>query len=421
MFNDTYRESIQNKHIGNVGFSSTAKGVTNEAYATKNPHQILASQVPAVDVVGTYGPLVASGIAAGLVEKHIVKLTADPTVNGNKAWLAYEANCTETGHSGRPNVRLDQFIRVANTEYKLRVYGDNGSGSGPNTSKEILASETQFNWEYDASAGVLYFDDDPTNYGFTGPLWGEFYLYVGEFLSDKIDTTTSGAPASDTFLNFTDGVNTATASAPDDTFTIHTAGGLSVIVDPTLKMATISGAPVADRLSADLTYNTGIWEYNSGFSAVPSDMDVYYNGVKNKNSDNDYYTATVSGGTLFIDFAFDTYSSDWVNIVYGDEYGAPGLLRNWINKTSAYTLKPGDRVIIDSTGGSFTLTLPSGPNIGDTVSFIDGGDNCNTNNVTIARNGQKIVGLTQDLTIDTDSANFDLVFYNTSQGWRIVE
>ena len=69
-FDDTYRESIQSKHLSNVGFSSTAKGVTNETYALKNPHQILATQVPVVDVVGTYGALVASGIAAGMVEKH---------------------------------------------------------------------------------------------------------------------------------------------------------------------------------------------------------------------------------------------------------------------------------------------------------------------------------------------------------------
>ena len=129
-FNDTYRESIQIKHLSNVGFTSTAKGVTNEAYALKNPHQVLAAQIPVDDVVSDHGPLTASGVAAGLVEQHTVKLTADPTVNGNKAWVAYEDNCTETGHSARGHVRIDQWMRYAETQYKLRLFEDNGTGTG---------------------------------------------------------------------------------------------------------------------------------------------------------------------------------------------------------------------------------------------------------------------------------------------------
>jgi len=160
-FNDTYVESIQTKHVSNVGFTSTAKGVTNEAFALKNPHQVLSSQIPFIDVVSTYGPLVASGIAAGVAEEHIVKLTADPTVNGNKAWIAYETNCTVSGHSTRGALRVDKWMRYAETQYKLRLYEDNGSSTAPDYSKEILPSEVNFNWEYDASAGIVYFDADP--------------------------------------------------------------------------------------------------------------------------------------------------------------------------------------------------------------------------------------------------------------------
>jgi len=185
-FNDTYRESIQSKHLSNVGFTSTAKGVTNEAFALKNPHQVLASQVPVTDVVSDYGPLTASGIAAGKVEEHIVKLTADPTVNSNKAWIAYEDNCQTAGHSSRGHVRLDQWMRYAETQYKLRLFEDNGTGTGYDSNKEILPSETSFNWEYDQSAGVVYFDADPSANGKTLPLWGVFYKYTGDMVSDSL-------------------------------------------------------------------------------------------------------------------------------------------------------------------------------------------------------------------------------------------
>ena len=108
-FHETYRESIQTKHLSNVGFTSTAKGVTNEGLATRNPHQLLATQIPTVDVITTYGIYTASGIAAGAVEEHIVKLTADPTVNGNKNWVAYETDCTTSCQSARGAVHLNQW------------------------------------------------------------------------------------------------------------------------------------------------------------------------------------------------------------------------------------------------------------------------------------------------------------------------
>jgi len=184
-FNDTYRESIQTKHIANVGFTSTAKGVSNEGNAIANPHQVLASQIPAVDVVGTYGPLVASGISAGLVEKHTVQLTADLTVNGNKAWFATEDNCTTSGHAARGVVKVSQWMRYAETQYKLRLFEDTGSNE-PNYSAEILPSEVNFNWEYDASAGIVYFDEDPSVNGKTLPLWAEIYTYVGDTVEDGL-------------------------------------------------------------------------------------------------------------------------------------------------------------------------------------------------------------------------------------------
>jgi hypothetical protein len=202
-FNDTYRESIQTKHIGNVGFTSTAKGVTNEAYALVNPHQVLASQIPAVDVVGTYGALTADGISAGVVEEHIVKLTADPTVNGNKAWIATENNCTTAGHSSRGSIRLNQWMRVAETQYKLRLYEDTGSNA-PDYTSEILPSEVAFNWEYDPSAGVVYFDDDPSSNGKTTPLWGVFYTYVGDMVEDSLGSTASGVGDLTAFFEDTD-------------------------------------------------------------------------------------------------------------------------------------------------------------------------------------------------------------------------
>jgi hypothetical protein len=173
-FDDTYRESIQSKHIANVGFTSTAKGITNEGFGLENPHQIIASQIPATDVVGTYGPLTASGIAAGLVQEHsLITLTEDTTVNNKKAWYA------EVGGE-----RVTRMMRYAGTQYKLRLYANDGT-------TEILPSETNFNWEYDASVGVVYFDSDPSAH-YTTPLKATFYTYIGDTVADGLGTVSSG-------------------------------------------------------------------------------------------------------------------------------------------------------------------------------------------------------------------------------------
>lgn len=415
-FNDTYRESIQDKHSSNVGFTSTAKGITNEGYPTKNPHQVLASQIPVIDVVNTYGPLVASGIAAGIVEKHVVKLTADPTVNNNKAWVAYEDNCTETGHSGRGHIRLDVWMRYAETQYKLRLFADDGSGN-PDYGTEILPSETNFNWEYDPSAGVVYFDDDPTTH-YTSPLWGVFYKYVGETVYDKIDTTTSGSGGS-AYSHISDGINTHNAQ-PDDTIYFASQGGASVTVNPATGTVTISGGSAAELVDVDLNYNSGVWEYNGGLSAVPSDLQVFLNGNKNRE-DAEYYTATVVGGVLRITFAFTTHPHDWVNCTWSNPVVVGGGMHDWVVVTANAAVNNKDRIIIDSTSSSFTITLPSGPLLGWMISFLDGAGNCNTNNVTLDRNGSNIMGSASDLVIDTDNANFTLVYYDSSNGWRLID
>ena len=94
----------------------------------------------------------------------------------------------------------------------------------------------------------------------------------------------------------------------------------------------------------------------------------------------------------------------------------------WIVKTSNYTASDGDRIVVDTTSsGSYIITLPSGPVYGDRVCLFDAGGNCNTDSVTIGRNGENIQGIGQDLIVDDNNASLELMFYNASRGWVIYE
>ena len=71
---------------------------------------------------------------------------------------------------------------------------------------------------------------------------------------------------------------------------------------------------------------------------------------------------------------------------------ATGSSSSWSKKTSNYTAVSGDKIIGDTTAGTFTVTLPASPTTGNSIIVADGG-NWSMTNLTIARNGSTIEGL----------------------------
>ncbi len=95
--------------------------------------------------------------------------------------------------------------------------------------------------------------------------------------------------------------------------------------------------------------------------------------------------------------------------------------KDWTEKTANYTAVSGDALLLNSTGGAFTVTLPASPSADDYVDFADGAGQLDTNMVTIARNGSNICGTADDLDLDLKNVGFTLVYSSTtSQGWRIA-
>jgi hypothetical protein len=74
----------------------------------------------------------------------------------------------------------------------------------------------------------------------------------------------------------------------------------------------------------------------------------------------------------------------------------------------------------NTSGGAFTLTLPSSPAVGDFVGVIDTNETFNTNALTIARGGSNIMLLAENMTVQTQSAAFNLVYVNATTGWAIT-
>ena len=90
------------------------------------------------------------------------------------------------------------------------------------------------------------------------------------------------------------------------------------------------------------------------------------------------------------------------------------------------TADPNDAVagrgyICNTTGGAFTVTLPTSATLGDKISFIDYAATFDTNNLTVGRNSHKIQGASSDLVVATERAGFSLVYVDATQGWLLTE
>jgi len=144
--------------------------------------------------------------------------------------------------------------------------------------------------------------------------------------------------------------------------------------------------------------------------------DSAYIGMKSAATVSGSYTLTwpaaVAGGNGYL------LKSTTGGVLTWEEADAGGTSWQAV-KTANYTAVAGQGVFCNTTSGSFTLTLPSSPTIGDEVSFIDYAGTFDSNALTIGRNSEKINGASADLTVSVERAANTLVYTDGTQGWLL--
>jgi len=98
--------------------------------------------------------------------------------------------------------------------------------------------------------------------------------------------------------------------------------------------------------------------------------------------------------------------------------GSGGL--SWSIISTNTTASATNGYLVDVSGGTLTLTLPSSPTEGDKVGVCDFTQNAATNNITIDNNGNNIEGSASNYTISTDGKGLLFVYTNSTRGWEIV-
>ena len=93
---------------------------------------------------------------------------------------------------------------------------------------------------------------------------------------------------------------------------------------------------------------------------------------------------------------------------------------SWVSISTATTAAVNTRYLTDTSTAAFTLTLPAAPTAGQFVIIADAKNTFATNNLTVARNGNLIAAIADNLACNVNGATITLTWSgNASQGWIV--
>ena len=278
---------------------------------------------------------------------------------------------TPSGPTATSGTNTTQFATTAFVQSAI-----SGFSAGANVSVSGSAPSSP-------SAGDLWFDDDAL----------VLYVYYADGSSNQWVQTN---PSSIDQSGF-DGAFSSLSGKPT------TLSGYGITDAATANSPTLTGTPVAP------TASSGTNTTQLATTAFVQQEVSSAGGYNDANVDTHLNKSTAATGEVL---SWNGSDYDWVS--------NSGAAATWTEKTSSYTAVAGNNLIVD-TSSAVTITLPTSATLGDEVRIIDGTGNAGTNSITIARNGHKIQGAAQDLTVSTARAAFGLVYYNAAQGWLLTE
>lgn len=118
-------------------------------------------------------------------------------------------------------------------------------------------------------------------------------------------------------------------------------------------------------------------------------------------------------------------SGDTINLASGASqsgFGREGSV-DWQTaiKTATFTAASGEGYFCNTSGGAFTVNLPSSPSVGDIVAVKDYAGTFDTQNLTIGRGGSNMNGSAADSIRSTENESLTLVYADATKGWLAVE
>lgn len=226
---------------------------------------------------------------------------------------------------------------------------------------------------------------------------------TGNLTLPQTNMNASPAPVSLPGITFTDGTFQTTAyTGAAAKVDILNTNGLSNTFYPTFVEFRTTGQYV--RADVDFTYRS-----DSNTLTVPKIAGMLQGNV---NHDGGYinFTGSPSPVSTGITFADGTSQTTAYRATFEQKFDI---------KSTGFGVVVNTRYGVNTASGAVIATLPASPSLGDAVFFADAGGAFSTNSLTIARNGNTIMGSAADIVINTNGDSLGLFWNGTT--WRLYE
>jgi hypothetical protein len=243
-----------------------------------------------------------------------------------------------------------------------------------------------------AAAGVTSFTAGTTGFSPSTATTGAITL------SGTLATSNGGTGLSGATPFTANGAVYASSASALTTGTLPTAGGGTGLGGAT--PFTANGAVYASSTSALTTGTLPIAAGGTNSTATATAGGVSY-------GTGTAYAFTAAGTSGQVLTSNGSGAPTWATATGGIAY---------TRVTSNTTLTNNQGVIADTTGGTFTVTLPATPSSGNQVWIADGGS-WGTTNLTVGRNGSTIEGTAADLTLDISGVEIQMIYDGTT--WQV--
>jgi cytoskeletal protein CcmA (bactofilin family) len=429
-----------------VTFSAGTKDVFCTLPASKvanldaNDNLIIGSGSAGVDYTLTFDGADSDGLLTWMEDEDYFKFSDDILINSTEKIQFYDTGLyIYSSTDGQLDIVADTEVQIAATTIDINgAVALNGAITGATDitlSGELDAATLDISGNADID-GTL--EADAITIG--GTAIGSIYSVVAG--SSSIVTTgaldsgsiTSGFGAID---NGTSNIRSATITA-ETAFVPDASGGAdlgttslefndaffndSAVInfgddqDVTLTHVADTGLTLADAHANGTNFqiNNTAGDGDAAIQFALSGTVQYTMGVE--DGDSDKFVINYGTGALGAQPALEISSAGVVTI--------PVLttVTSWQAViTGATTMVSGRGYFVNTTSSAFTMTLPASPSIGDFVHIIDYAATFDSNNCTVGRNSEKILGATSDLVVATERAAFQLVYVDSTQGWLLTE
>jgi hypothetical protein len=240
-------------------------------------------------------------------------------------------------------------------------------------------------YDNDVDAGHVTINTNPTdgNIVFAG---SEMFVVSA---TKGVEISPIGSTASALVVNGATNTVGATFNSTGASGTSLSATNFSTLVS-TVDIRNASGGPVL--LFRDQT-NTGLFGLK-----VPSGLTTY-----------NWTLPSAQGGVgQFL-------SNDGNGVLSWKRSGYEAVFKN-----STYTAINYDKILANTSGGSFTVTLPSTPQPGDTVMVMDAAGSFGSFPLTVDPGGEYMQGVpAATLTLNVNNTWAEFVYNNSARGWEI--